>query len=428
MLRDGDDGAVHVALAPHFRAAVSAAAARGRPPAAEGGAPPPDVLAAAAGAGRACASLVDAQWSGMLLFLAGEAPAPHGPLAGPAAAALEAAASPSPVPRLEGGALLAAGGYVGDGPARSATPTGLKLLLSTTGGQLWALLRARCEGVSSAAAGGAGPGLAALVSLLLQLAARGGRGDPIRAVPASAVKAGPAAVAAASRAAADAAALGLAWPFQAAGGEVWLAPTSLAEALRGGGRAGGGRGADGGDAVAAPGAPTTTTAAAADADGFIVVETNFRLYAYTADRARLAALALFASIERRLPNLAVARLTRASVLAALDRGVGAEAVIAFLRDHASPHVAHRAPAVPETVTDQIRLWGAGRARLRATPAVCYEAFADGREFGAAVQAARGAGGLLWVEEGGGGGGGGGRLVAAADAHDAVRAAIKAARG
>ena len=72
-----------------------------------------------------------------------------------------------------------------------------------------------------------------------------------------------AAVAAASRAAADAAALGLAWPFQAAGGEVWLAPTSLAEALRGGGRAGGGRGADGGDAVAAPGAPTTTTAAAA---------------------------------------------------------------------------------------------------------------------------------------------------------------------
>jgi len=401
-------GTSTVALAPHFRAAVAAAAARGRPPAAEGGAAPGQVLAAASAATQACAALVHAQWSGLLLYLAGEADRPPPPPSGPAPTALEKAAATSTTPHLDGRALLATGRFIG--PSGSATPGGLTLLLSTTGGQLWALLRARCDGLPESS-------LAALVSLLLQLAARGGRGDPIRAVPEAAMMAGADAIAAAARAAADAAALGLAWPFQG-GGEIWLAPTILAEALRGKG--------DAANAAADAGTATTATPSTSSPDGFIVVETNFRLYAYTADPARLAALALFASVERCLPNLAVCRLTRASVLGALDRGVPAEAVIAFLRDHASPHVVHRSPVVPETVMDQIRLWGAGRSKLRVAPATLYDGFANDAEFQAALGAARHVGGLMWLQEGKPGAPG--RLVADAGAHDAVRAAIKAARG
>ena len=117
------------------------------------------------------------------------------------------------------------------------------------------------------------------------------------------------------------------------------------------------------------------------------------------------------------------------MLAALDAGVPAEAVIGYMRDHASPHVAHRSPVVPETVMDQVRLWGATRNRLASAPAVLYSDFASAAEYEAALGAARRGGGLLWVRRGGGDGGvGPGRLVARADCHDAVRAAIKAARG
>jgi hypothetical protein len=67
--------------------------------------------------------------------------------------------------------------------------------------------------------------------------------------------------------------------------------------------------------------------------------------------------------------LTVATLTRGATLAAVDAGVPAATIVSFLRDHASPHVAARVPAVPETVTDQLRLWAASRDRVAAVPAV-----------------------------------------------------------
>jgi transcription initiation factor TFIIH subunit 4 len=48
-----------------------------------------------------------------------------------------------------------------------------------------------------------------------------------------------------------------------------------------------------------------------------------------------------------LPNLFVGTLTRETFLAALEKGIGAEVAINFLRQHAHPKVANRVPAVPE---------------------------------------------------------------------------------
>ena len=192
--------------------------------------------------------------------------------------------------------------------------------------------------------------------------------------------------------------------------------------------------------------PTATSATSAD--GHVVVETNFRVYAYTTSPSRRAALSLFASIERVLPNLVVAAVTRSSCLSALDAGVSAEQIVAHLREHASPRVAHRVPVVPENVADQIRLWEASRRRVRsARAATLYSDFSSGREFEAAVGAAVAAGALLWVERGGSVGGSGvaaaaaaggldgagrenrhGRLAAAVEAHERIKEAIRAARG
>jgi transcription initiation factor TFIIH subunit 4 len=48
-----------------------------------------------------------------------------------------------------------------------------------------------------------------------------------------------------------------------------------------------------------------------------------------------------------LPNLFVGSLTRESFLAALELGISAGDVTAFLQQHAHPQVARRVPSVPE---------------------------------------------------------------------------------
>ena len=350
--------------------------------------------------------------------------------------------------------------------------------------------------------------LAAVVALLLKLAAGGGRGPPLAAAAlapaaleaaldasalgllmpffvgsqesgAAAVKGGGGEGGGGGRATKKARAT----PQGAGEGDggdqkqLWFAPTRLADALRGSGGSIN-KALSSSSSSLAP--PTTTTAtatkksppasaptpssaslllslpptatSATSPDGHVVVETNFRVYAYTTSPSRRAALSLFASIERVLPNLVVAAITRSSCLSALDRGLTAEQIVAHLRDHASPRVAHRVPLVPENVADQIRLWEASRKRLRAVRrATLYSDFSSAREFEAAVRAAVAAGALLWVERAGGsgsgvgvgsGGGGGneaagggdeesrrhGRLAAAVEAHEAIKEAIRAARG
>ena len=284
------------------------------------------------------------------------------------------------------------------------TPAGLAFLLATTPAQLWTILTRYARSVPPASVGG-------VVALLLRLAAGSARGGGVP--PPFAASALPPAQAAA---AADAATLGLLLPYVVDWG-TYYAPTRLAAALAAA------RGGAGVAATAAPGAPRPPPpTSTAPGDGYIIVETNFRVYAYTASPARRAALALVTDVERVLPDLTVATLTRASTLAAVDAGLTADAIVCFLRDHASPHVASRVPAVPETVADAVRLWAASRDRVAAVPAVLYDGFDTPAELAAAIRAARGAGALLWR-----GDGGTGRLVARGDAHGAVVAAIRAAR-
>ena len=109
-------------------------------------------------------------------------------------------------------------------------------------------------------------------------------------------------------------------------GSVWLAPTRLALALAGG--------------VVRPSQGDLS-------QGFIVVETNYRVYAYTASALQAAILRLFCRCECVLPNLFVGVLTRDSVAGALACGLAADQIVEYLRTHAHPHVAGRTPVVPE---------------------------------------------------------------------------------
>ncbi|MEE6471932.1 hypothetical protein FKM82_009411 [Ascaphus truei] len=98
--------------------------------------------------------------------------------------------------------------------------------------------------------------------------------------------------------------------------------------------------------------------------GFILVETNYRVYAYTDSELQIALVALFSEMLYRFPNLVVAQVTRESVQQAIGNGITAE----------------QTPVLPPTITDQIRLWELERDRLRFSEGVLYNQFLSQVDF------------------------------------------------
>lgn len=87
--------------------------------------------------------------------------------------------------------------------------------------------------------------------------------------------------------------------------------------------------------------------------GFVLVEANFRMFAYSASQLHCEILGLFSEIDYQLPNLIVCAITKKSVQRAFVNGITAEEIISFLQQNAHPRGAER---IPENVTDMIRLW------------------------------------------------------------------------
>ncbi|KAL3345334.1 hypothetical protein AABB24_024343 [Solanum stoloniferum] len=131
--------------------------------------------------------------------------------------------------------------------------------------------------------------------------------------------------------------------------------------------------------------------------GFIVIETNFRLYAYSTSKLHCEILRLFARVEYQLPNLIVGAINKESLYKAFQNGITSEQIVSFLQQNAHPRVAERIPSVPENVTDQIRLWESDLNRVEMTPAHFYDEFPSKDVFEAACDFAREYGGLLWED-------------------------------
>uniref|UniRef100_A0A0E0KWW8 RNA polymerase II transcription factor B subunit 2 n=1 Tax=Oryza punctata TaxID=4537 RepID=A0A0E0KWW8_ORYPU len=131
--------------------------------------------------------------------------------------------------------------------------------------------------------------------------------------------------------------------------------------------------------------------------GFVVVETNFRMYAYSTSRLHCEILRLFSRVEYQLPNLIVGSITKESLYGAFENGITAEQIISFLQQNAHPRVADKIPAVPENVTDQIRLWETDRNRVDMTLSHLYEDFPSKDMFEQCCDYARDHGCLLWED-------------------------------
>lgn len=111
---------------------------------------------------------------------------------------------------------------------------------------------------------------------------------------------------------------------------------------------------------------TVNRTASADDKRFLILETNYRVYAYTSNELEIAILNLFVNITIRYPNLVVGHLDRKHVKAAMDKGISAYQIISYLTTHAHPQMYnHPPPLLHPSVTDQLHLWDRERNRVQA---------------------------------------------------------------
>ncbi|CAI4221128.1 unnamed protein product [Auanema sp. JU1783] len=135
-------------------------------------------------------------------------------------------------------------------------------------------------------------------------------------------------------------------------------------------------------------------------DGYIIVETNFRLYAYTNSSLDLAILSTFTEMTYRFNDMSVGILTRESVRRALQVGITANQIISFLRSNAHSKCLNSSGplnCLPITVADQIRLWEDERKRLVFTDATIYSVFDSEEEFVGVRDFAANQDVLLWAD-------------------------------
>lgn len=114
--------------------------------------------------------------------------------------------------------------------------------------------------------------------------------------------------------------------------------------------------------------------------GFIIVESNYRLYAYTDSRLQIALIALFCEINYRFPNVVIGLITRDRVREALKTGMSAQQIINYLSMHVHPTVKNREHPIPPTVIDQIYLWEKEREKFRFTDGRLYSQFNSQSDF------------------------------------------------
>jgi transcription initiation factor TFIIH subunit 4 len=132
--------------------------------------------------------------------------------------------------------------------------------------------------------------------------------------------------------------------------------------------------------------------------GFVVIETNYRLYAYTTSPLQIAILQLFSKLNTRYPNMVAGKITRESIRRAVAMGITADQIISFLNTHAHPQMRKNNPILPPTVVDQIRLWQIEGERMKSTPGFLFKEFATMASYEGCCKYAEEVGVLVWKND------------------------------
>ncbi|KPV73961.1 uncharacterized protein RHOBADRAFT_54544 [Rhodotorula graminis WP1] len=135
--------------------------------------------------------------------------------------------------------------------------------------------------------------------------------------------------------------------------------------------------------------------------GFIVLETNYKLYAYTSNPLQISVLGLFAHLKTRFANFVTGHITRESIREGLANGITANQIISYLSSRAHPqmraHAGNDDKLLPTTVVDQIRLWEHERRRIQTTDGFLYDDFSSTHDYELVVNYAREIGAIVFDE-------------------------------
>ena len=143
---------------------------------------------------------------------------------------------------------------------------------------------------------------------------------------------------------------------------------------------------------------------------FIIIETNFRIYAYTDSPLRIAVLSLFTKLHTQYPNMVSGKITKASVRRALATGITANQIVSYLTAHAHPVMKisgnssrpqnpyQDQSVLPPTVVDQIRLWQIEGERMQATSGFLFKEFHSETQYRECIKLADTIGVLMWRDD------------------------------
>ncbi|POY76297.1 hypothetical protein BMF94_0492 [Rhodotorula taiwanensis] len=144
--------------------------------------------------------------------------------------------------------------------------------------------------------------------------------------------------------------------------------------------------------------PLVSSRHANEEKGFLVLETNYKLYAYTSNPLQIAVLGLFSHLKTRFANFVTGHITRESIRRGLANGITANQIVAYLASRAHPQMRVTAGGddklLPTTVVDQIRLWEHEQRRIVTTDGYLYDDFSSGHDYDLVINYARELGAVL----------------------------------
>ncbi|KAI1763349.1 transcription factor Tfb2 [Hypoxylon sp. FL1150] len=132
----------------------------------------------------------------------------------------------------------------------------------------------------------------------------------------------------------------------------------------------------------------------------IILETNFRMYAYVYSPLQIAVLALFTDLKYRFKGLVSGHLTRKSIKKAVSHGITSDQIVSYLSTHAHEQMYQNAaatnkPVLPPVVIDQIRLWQLDTERISTRDGYLFKEFDEYREYKAVADFADNIGVCAW---------------------------------
>lgn len=99
---------------------------------------------------------------------------------------------------------------------------------------------------------------------------------------------------------------------------------------------------------------------------FISLETNFKIYAYTAKSYEKSVLSLFSKTSCTFPNLIKAIFDEESIIAAFNKGITTKQIIKYLQEYCED--------VPKNIINQIHIWEQKQHRIRVRNGYLYHDF------------------------------------------------------